>query len=1012
MAPEDERPAGIGGLPRRLLDWLRDWRLRSWRTALLGLWIVWLLVGFFVVPPVVRKLLIDNLKKQAGLEATVRSVRFNPFNLALTIQGLSIADRRPGSVLFSADEIYANAELSSVLRWAATLSELRVVNPVVGARRFADGKINLAEVIEEIRRRQPPHPPKPDSSLPRALIEHIQVSGATINVEDQARPKPLKMALGPSVFALSEISTIPKRQGTKEITVRLPGSGTVRATGNVTVEPLGIEGDVRLDELHFKDLWPLLEPYFQFTVTGGELTGRFHYTIATASSADHGIQARVTDFENTLKNLTVVNEGERVLEVPVATIAKGSFRWPEAQLVVGQMRVERPSVLVGRDADGKMSYERMVPPPTRDAVVQTYQEIEKSASWTVEVGRFEVVDSKGRFVDHTFNPPVSLEAGDINLAITSFTTRPGAVFGIVSSSSLPKGGTAKSTGKVGMKPVRFEAEFAVDGVDLTVAQPYLARLFPFEILSGKAGSKGKVSGGIDKDKGFWAKFAGDLEARTMALKETVTGSTPLKWDAVEVKGVEAGYPLTVAVKSVDVRGAGIDLVISDKGALSLLELQKKLAEKSPKDSPPPPKASPIPIRVDAITLADCTGALTDHRLRPAYTVAVERIHGSVKGISTSTNVPAPIEIGATVRGGGDVTIKGAVDLFQPARSTSVKLAVHRVEIPPLSPMAVHYVGYPVTKGHSDIGLEYAIKDQHVKGTNHIATQDLTLGEKVEGQGSVSLPIKLGVSLLTDKDGRITLDFPVEGRLDDPNFTVSKAIGSAIGEVATELIKSPFRLLGIGGGGGGKGGGGGGGGEGTGEADLSHVEFPAGSATLDAAAAERLRSLAAALKERPGVRIVVPGAWDEAADGTAMREAALEKRLGGKDLSSASVSKLESIYLERATREDLAALRRAQEKPGDAGEKPKLDEAAYATELRNKVVAAQPIPTADLETLGKTRADSVRAALVDAAGLDASRVEQKAPHAITGSAGGRVRLTLELAGAAEAAEPPKAAAKAS
>ena len=817
------------------------------------------------------------------------------------------------------------------------------------------------------------------------------------------------MAFGPSVFELSEISTIPKRRGTQEITIRLPGSGVVRATGNVTVQPLGLEGDVRLEELHLKDLWPLLEPYFRFTVEGGELTGRFHYTVA---AADGAVRARITDFENALKDLTVVNEGDRVLEVPAAAITNGRFRWPEAELVVERLRLERPSVLVERDADGKMSWERMVPPPTREVVVQTYQEIEKAARWTVDVGRFEVVDSHGRFVDRTLDPPVSLDAGDIQLAITGFTTRPGAFFGVVSSSSLPKGGTTKSSGRVSMKPVQFEADVALDGLDLTVAQPYLGRLLPFEILSGRAGSKGKVAGGLDPKKGFWAKFAGDLEARTMALRETVTGSTPLKWDAVQVRGVEAGYgPTAVGVKSVDIRGAGIDLVISENGALSVLEVKKRLAASSPQDSRPPRASSapapapgnPIPIRVDSITLADCSGALTDHRLRPPYTVAVERIQGTVKGISSSTKAPARIEIGAALRGGGEVTLKGAIDLFQPARATDLKLGVHRVEIPPLSPMSVHYVGYPVTKGRSDLGLDYKIKDQHLKGSNHIATQDLTLGDKVAGEGKVNLPIKLGVSLLTDKDGRITLDFPVEGRLDDPEFAVGKAIGAAIGEVVSELIKSPFRLLGkIGGGGGGKE-----------EEDLGYVEFPAGSAALDPASAERLRTLATALKARPGVRIVVPGAWDDAADGTALREAALEKRLGERaGGSSASLSALESIYLETATREDLAALRRAQEKPGAAGEKPTLDEAAYASELRRRIVASQPIPAGDLETLGQTRADSVRAALVDASGLDASRVELTAPRAVTGSTGGRVRLTLELAGATEAAEPPKAAGTAS
>ena len=926
-APEDEKPAGIGRLPRRLLDWLRDWRLRSWRTALVGLWIAWLIVGFLVIPPIVRNLLIENLRKRAGLAATVRSVRFNPFTLALTIEGLSIADR-PGSVLFSADEIYANAELSSLFRWAATLSEFRMVNPVIGARRFADGKINLAEVAEEVRRRQPPQPPQarppdPKSSLPRVLLQHIKVSGATINVEDQAREKPLKMAFGPAVFELSEVSTIPERQGTKEIAIRLPGSGVVRATGSVTVQPLGIEGDVRLEELHLKDLWPLLEPYFQFTVDGGELSGRFHYTVA---AADGKVSVRITDFENALKDLTVVSEGDRILEVPAAAITKGSFRWPEAELVLGRLRVDRPTLLVRREADGKMSWEKLVPAPTREVVSQTYQEIEKAAKWTVEVGLFEVVDSKGRFEDRTLDPPVSLDTDNMQLSLKGFTTRPGAYFGVVASTALPKGGTAKSSGRVSMKPVQFEMDVALDGLDLTVAQPYVGHFLPFELLSGKAGSKGKVTGGTNGEKGFSAKFAGDLEARTLALRETVTGSTPLKWDAVQVRGVEAGYgPTSIGVKSIDVHGAGIDLVISESGALSLSEVKKRLAPKSPAPAP----GNPIPIHVDSVVLSGCSLALTDHRLQPPYTLTVEGVQGTVKGISSSAKAPAHVEIAAAVRGGGAVTVKGAVDLFQIGRATDLQLGVQEVEIPPLSPMSVHYLGYPVTKGHTDLALDYKIKDQGLKGANHIVTQDLTLGDKVEGQGKVNLPIKLGVSLLTDKDGRITLDFPVEGRLDDPKF----GIGTALGGVVSGLIKSPFRMLSKSGGGK------------EGE-DLGYVEFPAGSAALDTASAERLRSLATALKARPGFRVVVPGAWDDAADATALREAGL------------------------------------------------------------------PIPDGGLESLGQKRADAVRAALVDAAGLDAARVELTAPRAVTGSTEGRVRLTLELVGAAEAAEPSKAAGTAS
>ena len=673
-APEDEKPAGIGRLRRGLFDWLRNWRLRSWRTALLGLWIAWLIVGFLVIPLIVRKLLIENLRKQAGLEATVRSVRFNPFTLSLTIEGLSIPDRR-GSVLFSADEIYANAELSSLFRWAATLSEFRMVNPVIGARRFADGRINLAEVVEEVRRRQPPRPPNPKSSLPRVLLQHIKISGATINVEDQARAKPLKMAFGPSVFELSEISTIPKRQGTKEIAIRLPGSGVVRATGSVTVQPLGLEGDVRLEELHLKELWPLLEPYFQFTVESGELTGRFHYTIA---AADGKVRARITDFENALKDLTVVNEGDRVLELPAAAITKGSFRWPEAELVVERVRLERPSVLVRRDADGKMSWERMVPPPTREVVAQTYQEIEKAAPWTVDVGRFEVVDSRGRFQDRTLDPPVSLDAGDIQLAITGFTTRPGAFFGVVSSSSLPKGGTTKSSGRVSMKPVQFEADVALDGLDLTVAQPYLGRLFPFEILSGTRGLEGKSRGRYRREEGLLgevrrrsgcpddgaARDGHGLDAPEVGRRagpgrrgrirphELTSGSSRSTFAARESTWSSRRTARSVFSRS---RKSWPRARRRIRNRLTHRRHRRRRRRRRPRRKRKGTRSRSASIRSPSPTVPI---ALTDHRLRPPYTVAVERIQGTVKGISPHPPTTGPgadrDRRGCARRRGGDV----------------------------------------------------------------------------------------------------------------------------------------------------------------------------------------------------------------------------------------------------------------------------------------------------------------------------------------------------------------------
>ncbi|HSN57200.1 MAG TPA: hypothetical protein VLT32_21205, partial [Candidatus Sulfomarinibacteraceae bacterium] len=92
-------------------EWFRAWRLLSWRSALVAAVVLYALVGFFVVPWIVKGQIETRSLGMLGRQATVEKVRCNPFTLSLTVEGFSLPDR-PGSVLLAWDRLYANAELS------------------------------------------------------------------------------------------------------------------------------------------------------------------------------------------------------------------------------------------------------------------------------------------------------------------------------------------------------------------------------------------------------------------------------------------------------------------------------------------------------------------------------------------------------------------------------------------------------------------------------------------------------------------------------------------------------------------------------------------------------------------------------------------------------------------------------------------------------------------------------------------------------------------------------------
>ena len=49
-----------------LVDWFKSWKLWSWRTAVVVAIVVYGLVGFFVVPMIAKKLIVDIARERMG----------------------------------------------------------------------------------------------------------------------------------------------------------------------------------------------------------------------------------------------------------------------------------------------------------------------------------------------------------------------------------------------------------------------------------------------------------------------------------------------------------------------------------------------------------------------------------------------------------------------------------------------------------------------------------------------------------------------------------------------------------------------------------------------------------------------------------------------------------------------------------------------------------------------------------------------------------------------------------
>jgi len=163
-------------------------------------------------------------------------------------------------------------------------------------------------------------------------------------------------------------------------------------------------------------------------------------------------------------------------------------------------------------------------------------------------------------------------------------------------------------------------------------------------------------------------------------------------------------------------------------------------------------------------------------------------------------------------------------------------------------------------------VDFKLQDRAINSANVVTLDQFFLGAKTNSPVATKLPVGLALALLRDSNGKIVIDLPVKGSLDDPNFKIGRVLLRVLGNVLVKAATSPFSLLGsaLGGGGGGD--------------ELAFQEFAAGASTLDEADIKKLDTVAKALAARPALDLDLEGAYDPASDLASLRLVQLEQQI--------------------------------------------------------------------------------------------------------------------------------------
>lgn len=161
-----------------------------------------------------------------------------------------------------------------------------------------------------------------------------------------------------------------------------------------------------------------------------------------------------------------------------------------------------------------------------------------------------------------------------------------------------------------------------------------------------------------------------------------------------------------------------------------------------------------------------------------------------------------------------------------------------VDMRDFSPYVEHFTAFPVTAGNLTFRSQNVVTNGELSGVNNLGTHNFNVGKKDKSlDAEYNLPMKLGIFILTDNKQNISLDLPITGRIDSPEFSYRKIIMKAIGNVLLKVVAAPFTWM-----------------AGDKQNAFKHIDVDLLEAGFNAEHYARMDEMAAALKEDNTIKV--------------------------------------------------------------------------------------------------------------------------------------------------------------
>lgn len=896
-----------------------------------------LLVGG-VLPWWLEREVPDQLQQRLGWTASVDDIRINPFNLSLGVTELAAADAS-GEPVLTLQQLEVNPAVLLLLSGTFAFDHIILDDPFVRLDLVDDGGIN---VVRDWQANNEAAPTEDDNAgqtdgPPEIYFERIALNGGELLLRDMSQPETTEFRIAPLQVELTNLATYKRDGAGGYILSAAINDQLIDWQGSLSLAPLISSGRLSLTDIDYSIIRHFAGEYLPYELQAGVVSIETDYDMAMYEN----FQLLTENGSIYLRELALAVPGESepsVLEQSDIKIEQIEFSLYERILTIGSANISNTVMNLHRNEDGVINV--MKPFPAKDDADTDSTSDSEPFQWTV--GPVQLTESSLRWRDEQRATPVSLAAENINLSVTGLSDKLAEPVRYELGFNLASGGEASVQGQATPQPFTLEASAKAEQVALQAFEGYLQQIVAIDIRKGLL----NIDGSLDLDDQndpLTGTFSG--RGRIDGLDATLKDSDEplLAWQTLVLEPIEYNHaPARLEIGTVTLQQPKLDVIRLEDGFHNVGQILaggKEQPEPTSSDSASEEERGLI-FRMGELVLQNGEVVYADKTLEPPFSTRLYALDGSLTGLSNITPQKAKLDVGGRIGDSGALDIEGAIATFGTGETTELHLVMTELALPVLSPYFGRYLGYRIDSGKLALDLNYEITGSELKAQNEVILERLQLGAPVQSAEATDAPVRLGLAMLRDGDGRIEINVPIEGNLDNPNFQLGQVLMNTFVNMVVKAATSPLSMLGsiadL---------------AGLSESELGNVEFKPGSNTMADGEEKKLEVIAKALSERPQLLLNIRGAVVPELDGPGLKRDDLlqELRINPSASISNRISRLEAAYQQRNN----GSLQQLRQQSASTGG---VSESAWESALVRALTKDQTPSSSALQKLAYARAN--------------------------------------------------------